>query len=142
MRESLKTAVEKSDAIIFTGSNNALKINKPSYNAQSHFTCEILPQKITAFSGLGNNAKFKNSLLQQGFSLENFFEFKDHHQYTSSEIEEIIKKSGNLPIVATQKDWVKLEESHKNTIHTLKIKYTLDKKLINSIIEAINLKKY
>ena len=142
MREFLKMAVEKSDAIIFTGNNNALKINKPSYNAQSHFTCEIPPQKITAFSGLGNNKKFKNSLLQQGFSVENFFEFKDHHQYSNAEIEDIIKKSGNLPIITTQKDWVKLDHSHKKIIHTLKIKYTLDKKLINFIIEVINLKKY
>lgn len=142
MREFLKMAVEKSDAIIFTGNNNELKINKPSYNAQPHFTCEIPPQKITAFSGLGNNAKFKNSLLQQGFSVKHFFEFKDHHQYSNAEIEDIIKKSGNLPIITTQKDWVKLDHSHKNVIHTLKIKYTLDKKLINSIIEVINLKKY
>ncbi len=142
MRESKKSAFEKSDAIIFTGNGKELKINKPSYNAQPHFNCEILPQEITAFSGLGNNKKFNNSLLQQGFSVKNFFEFKDHHQYTSNEIKEIIKKSGNLPIVTTQKDWVKLDHSHKNVIHTLKIKYTLDKKLISSIIEEINLKKY
>ena len=141
LREASKSAIVKSNAIIFTSESNELNTKKPSYKAKSHFTCEIPPQEITAFSGLGNNAKFKNSLLQQGFSVKNFFEFSDHHQYTSNEIEEIITKSENLPIITTQKDWVKLKNLHKKVIHTLKIKYTLDKKLINFIIEAIILKK-
>ena len=142
LREASKTAIGKSNAIIFTGNNSDLSIKKPSYHAKSHFNCEIPPQEITAFSGLGNNEKFKNSLISQGFVVRNFFEFNDHHPYTNAEIEDVIAKSGNLPIITTEKDWVKLEDSHKMRIITLKIQYTLSKTLINNIVDEINLKKY
>lgn len=141
LRELPQSAIAKSDAIIFTGKATFSTETKPCYTAKSEFFCKIPPQEISAFSGLGHNDKFKNSLISQGFSVKHFFEFKDHHQYTTAEIEEIIAKSGNLPIVTTEKDWVKLARVHKNKIHTLNIKYIMHDEIITKIVNAINLQK-
>ncbi len=155
LRESPRNAIKKANAVLFTGQNiishffsTKQLMGKPHYTIKQDFTTEILPQNeknIIAFSGLGNNSKFKASLERMGFTVKKFFEFPDHHQYTPREVEKIINQSnddGNeLPIITTEKDWVKLTDSHKNRIKTLKIEYILDTHITNQIIEEINLRK-
>ncbi len=141
MRETSSDAIAKSDIVVFTGNAVTKTGNTSSYFAKSRFETTLSPQEVVAFSGLGHNDKFKKSLTEQGFVVKKFFEFKDHHQYTSSEIEDIIKKSGNLPIITTEKDWVKLENSQKNQIHTLKLKYILHAEIIEIILRKINEEK-
>jgi tetraacyldisaccharide 4'-kinase len=63
--------------------------------------------KVVLISGLANNKGFREGIQTQ-FSLEKHFEFKDHHDYNSVEIEEILQKYPKSNFVCTEKDFVKI----------------------------------
>lgn len=68
----------------------------------------ISKSKAIVVSGLANNNYFSDSI-SKNFMVIKKYSFNDHHSYLKSEIEEILKKNPNLPIVTTQKDYVKIE---------------------------------
>jgi tetraacyldisaccharide 4'-kinase len=109
LRESIQSAIEKSHAIIWIGKKNInFKTNKPIVYA----TIEPAPvlikkgSSIVAFCGLGYPLKFKNTLIEMGYDVAHFYEFEDHHCYKNDDLHAIINHQ--LPIVTTEKDWVKL----------------------------------
>lgn len=67
-------------------------------------------KKIILVTGIANAKKFKDYLIERGFDIINHFEFSDHHNFTSNEIEAIenLSKAENADIITTEKDWVRL----------------------------------
>ena len=105
-----------------------------------HYHSSLEPQQVVAFSGIGNNTKFLQSLIEKGFDVIKFFEFPDHHFFSRKEIEEIVSyaKEFGVKIITTEKDYVRLSNEYKNKIHTLKMEVILDEKLINTIIQKMS----
>lgn len=87
-----------------------------------------LTQKpVHAFAGIANPIHFKSVLASQGLDVVNFIQFKDHYYYTQHDIDKIITGSGEMDIITTEKDLVKLQELDlPDNIHALRIEFSVD----------------
>jgi tetraacyldisaccharide 4'-kinase len=72
-------------------------------------------QPVAAFCGIGNPRAFRRTLENLGAALSDFRAFPDHHAYTRTDVDDLIRWANGLPpnalIATTQKDWVKLRIS-------------------------------
>jgi tetraacyldisaccharide 4'-kinase len=67
---------------------------------------------VAGFCGIGNPTAFRRTLESLGACAIDFRAFPDHHAYTRTDVEDLIRWASGLPadgmIATTQKDWVKL----------------------------------
>jgi tetraacyldisaccharide 4'-kinase len=67
---------------------------------------------VAAFCGIGNPNAFRGTLESFVTNVPYFRAFPDHHAYTRTDVEELIRWASGMPtdamIATTQKDWVKL----------------------------------
>ncbi len=89
----------------------AAQAAKPVYSAKTRI---IGPKKFSgnrylAFSGIGNPAKFFESLRSTGAEIVAKREFGDHHVFTQAELEELASHAAreNLQLITTEKDAVR-----------------------------------
>ncbi len=70
-----------------------------------------ISREIIVFSSIANPQKFAIDLEKSGFIVSKHFEFSDHHEVTQEEFSEILNYSKHfkLPIICTEKDFVKIE---------------------------------
>ncbi len=93
----------------------AKKVYDKPYFLKSLNQDESLPfDKSSCFviSSIAKPKKFRNDLTQQGVKILGYIDFKDHHQYTNSDLTSIkskIQRIGAKYLVTTEKDAVKLE---------------------------------
>jgi tetraacyldisaccharide 4'-kinase len=71
---------------------------------------ELRGKAVFAFSGLANNEQFFDSLREGGLTLGGTRGFADHHRYSAADLAAIRRDAGDLPIVTTAKDAVKLDD--------------------------------
>jgi tetraacyldisaccharide 4'-kinase len=67
--------------------------------------------RIFGFSGIANNAHFKRTLTDFGWTLAGFSGFDDHHDYSQAErvsIRDAARRSGTELMATTEKDYVRL----------------------------------
>lgn len=65
-------------------------------------------REVAAFCGIGNPSAFRCTLERLGAVVQSFRCFPDHHVYTRADVDELSGWAPGLPLVTTQKDWVKL----------------------------------
>lgn len=139
LRETINSALRKTDFIIST--NITPTIKHKVYSSTSVVESTLKPQKVVAFSGIGDNLKFVKSLQNQGFDVIKFFAFPDHHPYSEKNLAIITKyaQDHNLPIITTEKDYVKINYEMQALIHTLQLTVNIDKKLVADIRKKLAL---
>ena len=72
---------------------------------------EAREMQVFAFAGIANPDSFRQTLLQEGFSLAGFKDFKDHHGYTQQDVATLVAAAqarGARALITTEKDFVKL----------------------------------
>lgn len=111
MRES--EVMDKVDIVVLNGPlKQKLPIinSKPLFNAKITAKHNFASKKYFAFSGIGNNQKFFALLRSLGADVKRKRSFPDHHEYSSSDLDEIITeaKKSNLRMITTRKDFVKI----------------------------------
>ena len=127
LRENFIAGLKRAQAIIIIGEDKfslAKKINLPCFKGTiSTRSFEIANRNVFAFAGIGNPQKFYNSLKNCGLSIVETRDFPDHHFYTTTELEEIIKlaKSKNVEIFTTSKDFVKIPTELQSNFNVLEI---------------------
>jgi tetraacyldisaccharide 4'-kinase len=71
---------------------------------------------VAGFCGIGNPTAFRHTLESLGANVIDFRIFPDHHAYTRTDVDDLIRWADGLPkdgmIATTQKDWVKLRIPH------------------------------
>jgi len=80
-------------------------------------------QSVVAFAGIGRPEKFFRTLSDMGCKLAAAHAFADHHPYSASEIDVIVKEAdaaGAIP-VTTEKDAVRLPPAYRDRIQVLTI---------------------
>lgn len=143
LRESIATAVKKASCILHAHNAKQVEItqcNIPVFAFQKQFECKLPPQNIVAFSGLANNQGFLLSLQDFGFKVIKFFDFPDHHPYKEQEIQEIIDyalHNNTIPIVTTEKDFVKIPYYIQRNINIFMVKHILDANLLMDIKSSV-----
>ncbi|MDR3031150.1 MAG: tetraacyldisaccharide 4'-kinase [Holosporales bacterium] len=141
LRETADLGIKKSDAVLIIGEKNETLENKIKQVKQSISIFrakmkvvgkpKIENKKAIGFCGLGYPDKFRKTLLECGFEIEDFIAFSDHHLYTITEIQKLIKaaKNSKSALITTRKDYVKIPDVFKNEISVIDIKLALENDL-------------
>ncbi len=142
----------KIDYLIFTNqvNINSEKCNKikEKLGLKRYFTSKIeyqipdLQKKYIAFSGLGINQKFFESLEAVGVQVQRKVEFPDHYKYTDADLENMLKmltKYNADQLITTSKDFVKISAKYHKHLQILEIMHTLEQDLLESFVKKINL---
>ena len=102
---------------------------------------DALKGPAVCFCGLGDPASFENTLRNLGINLQQTWRYADHKHYTLKDIETLENLRGNLPLITTFKDYVKLPEGWRNHIqnnfYILEIEMSLDEEGIEDLKQVI-----
>lgn len=129
LRESIKSGVKKADAFVITNTKN-LKFEKrlhhfnlPIFSTKVKPSCldKFKNKKVIAFAGIGNPFKFYDMLRDNDIKVLKTQNFQDHHKYTDADFVKLIKLSNGLPILTTQKDFVKIPMEYRKYISMIDI---------------------
>lgn len=129
MREPICILKNRSDIVLVVGNNDY----KPKKMKQV-IKCELIEKtdlsvkNVVAVCGIGFPEKFFKTLKNLDKNIVKKFIFPDHHFYTLSEIESIIKIARflNAEIVTTEKDYIKIPKCFINKFNVVKIEVKLD----------------
>ena len=81
-------------------------------------------KKFTLVTGIANSSHLINYLNDSGYNF-NHISFKDHHDYSDSDIKNI---NSNDLIITTEKDYVKLYNKITSKLYYLPIEFEIDNK--------------
>ncbi len=140
LREYPAKAINSIDYIVYMANKLKEKFGIKNCFPTKRYRSSLEPQQVVAFSGIGNNTKFLQSLIEKGFDVIKFFEFPDHHFFSRKEMEEIVgyAKEFAVEIITTEKDYVRLSNEYKSKIHTLKMEVILDEELLKIILQKVS----
>lgn len=151
MREPIK-AGKRADAIVVNYKSGTLQKYK-IYQDKPHIHLKYIPSgyrknekiyrpneiegDVVAFAGIGDPESFRQTLISLGLNIKKFQRFPDHHWYKKKEIEELLKEK--LPVITTEKDYIRLPNDLKKKIFALVIEPKIEKgyDVINDLIELI-----
>ncbi len=94
---------------------------------------ELRGKTVFAFAGLANNEQFFASLREAGLTLAGTRGFRDHHRYTTAELDAIRRDARGLPIVTTGKDAVKLDDA---SIFVVDAEAIIDPEVLNAALQV------
>jgi tetraacyldisaccharide 4'-kinase len=131
LRQSPSSAMKLADIIIIVGDDkgNSLDAYKSKFKnklfLKAKVTCEKnqIDKNYFAFSGIGNNPGFINTLNTNNYNLTKIKSFPDHYYYTDTDIKNIKKYAtdNDLEIITTEKDWKRLSTKQRLGINFLRI---------------------
>ena len=139
LREPVKEGLKRANAIILVGED---KWGVRFYLERNGFSLPILTghfelddtvvslfknKNVFAFAGLGNPQKFYDSLKQVGIVVQQTADFPDHYYYTRFDIDALKAKAGDMAILTTEKDGVKLPKDTRQNIFVMPGKFIFDK---------------
>jgi tetraacyldisaccharide 4'-kinase len=103
---------------VFTSSIATLEVK--------NLTAETLPkQPVVALCGIANPWGFIQTLGSAGYQVAAQYFFQDHYHFNLSEITKIEQRHPSLPLVCTEKDWVKLSQMNLQQLYCAAIKVAL-----------------
>lgn len=82
-----------------------------------------------AFAGIAIPDKFKNTLLDLGYTIKEWHEFADHHPYSQSDIDSLKQTAAKhqaRQLITTEKDFVRLPPDFQKEVETLPVTITLN----------------
>lgn len=149
LREKLES-LKKYDAVFLNGNGENISKLKPlikRFNRrikifETFYKLKKLnkinkKENYLIFSGIGNPASFKKTLINNKFNIVKEIIFSDHHHYNLDDINNIkgLAKELNAKIMTTEKDYIKLNPKYSKGINFLEVELVLkkEKELINFI---------
>jgi tetraacyldisaccharide 4'-kinase len=146
LREPL-SALQRADIVIFTGAS-ASSGPASRYIRGPIFYCRPVPSGLTRgstlessvpsdtlagrevilASGIANPDRFRSTAEKLGWLVVDHYSFSDHHRFTDEELRAILDRVQGVPVVVTEKDWVKLPLWFKELerVFALRIEMVLD----------------
>ena len=116
MRQPLSVALERLDAVLVLGGavhpSLALLIDaveafsKPVFHGRVQATGHG-SGKVHGFCGIARPQKFQASLVAQGYEIDGFTSFADHHDFTEAEAATLL--AHDKPLITTEKDMARLQ---------------------------------
>jgi tetraacyldisaccharide 4'-kinase len=124
LRAPLPPQLARTDALIVVGKGNAAGQIAAEVAAQgkpvlsAHLkpdeaqVAQLRGKRVLAFAGIGDPARFFNTLRASGIDVAGQRAFADHHPYSQAEIESLIAeaKRDGLILVTTEKDLARLRD--------------------------------
>jgi tetraacyldisaccharide-1-P 4'-kinase/lauroyl/myristoyl acyltransferase len=93
-----RSALRDADAVV----PRKLRLNIPD---------ALRGKPLFAFAGLADNEQFFSSLRDSGLELAGTRGFRDHHRYTSADLERLRRDANGATLVTTEKDAVKINDA-------------------------------
>ncbi len=118
--------------------NPCLKVLQASHKPKNYFdfikretvALDILKGPAACFCALGDPESFEITLKNLGLNIKKNWRFADHKEYKISDIKKIADMRGNLPLITTFKDYVKLpagwQDYIKDNFYMLEIEMSLN----------------
>ncbi|WP_371372760.1 tetraacyldisaccharide 4'-kinase [Thalassotalea aquiviva] len=115
--------------------NKVININSGQQLSLEQFNALIKPiGKVNAIAGIGNPQRFFNTLLRLKLPLAQSLGFVDHHQFQSSDFDQL---DANIPLLMTEKDAVKCQGLVSDNAWYLPVDARFDQKQGEQLIELI-----
>ena len=133
LRQPFVSCKKNIDKIILTGNKSLKKkyrcFDYSVFNSYIEVNKNNTKNNYFAFSGIGNNLKFFQTLEDANFNIVKTKQFIDHHIYKEDEIVSLIKMASdkNLKLITTEKDFVKIPKKYHSKINCIKMKIEFDK---------------
>lgn len=133
LREPAGRGLARADAVILLGPENSRLeqqltrqrscLHLEASLAARNSAASLSGQKVLAFAGIGRPNKFYATLRELSAVVLETRDFPDHHAYTHSEVEDLLKRAAELKAVAitTEKDAVRLSSKHRSKVMTLPV---------------------
>ena len=133
LRERITPVLIKDYIFLIIGDDNT-KITSDYKN--NFFRADIYSEldgnnrSIVAFSGIGDNDNFFETLEKYRFKIIKKFSYPDHYNFNKTEIDNIIDiaSKNNNEIFTTSKDWVRLNDVQKKIIRQFPIELDIKNK--------------
>lgn len=132
--------INKDENKKFIGKVNSLQPN--FFMAKTEMESEISANvNYLAVCAISNPGKFKNLLNDQKFLVKGFVDFADHHNYTLTDVNNILLKAKELEvekIITTSKDYVKLSQFKVLKKHLIECPISLKIEDFDKLLDLIN----
>lgn len=134
LREPLDYGLARADAIIMLGPGGTpvqlTKFSGPvlwaSFVPDTAALEKIRGRRIAAFAGIGRPAKFFETLERAGAALALAQSFPDHHPFSDHDVAQIRLKAKDLPIITTEKDFVRMSPTQRTGIEPFPVRVAFD----------------
>jgi tetraacyldisaccharide 4'-kinase len=149
LRETVESGLKKADIVLIIGDKNdalmdrihRIRPNVPLSCAKMEVVgdVEFEDKKVIGFCGLGYPEKFRKTLDEIGFSVKDFIVFADHHPYTITESQKLIKaaKNAGARLVTTMKDYVKIPDIFKHEMNVINIKLRVEDGTLSNLLTEV-----
>ena len=133
LRELIKPALKRAQFLIIVGDDKT-RIKSMYKNIEiDTLTASIEPlyidknKKYLAFSGIGNNQSFFDTLINNNCTVLKTVEFPDHHFFSENELNNLKKTAldNHLSLITTEKDFVRIPKEQRKGIECLKVEINL-----------------
>jgi tetraacyldisaccharide 4'-kinase len=126
LREPPSVGLSRADLIVLMGEGisppEVVSSGKPVFRAQLASTSQPPPGTYVAFAGIGRPSRYFDFLRAlPGIVLSEELPFADHHAYSVGDLRylESLARERGAGLITTEKDWVRLPQSHRDRIvHT------------------------
>ena len=123
LRADIEVQLRNVDAIIAVdrGQNEYVFKDLTVFKNHPRFMAKIIPdrsaaeqirgKRIIVIAGIGNPAKFHETLKQCGAHIAKHYDFADHHPFSLSELQKIMEEAEkeSCPVYTTTKDYVRMK---------------------------------
>lgn len=139
LREPVDVGLKRADAIVLVGDDAwgvefylqrhqiDLPVLKGKFQMNEGLVRALRGQSVCAFAGIGAPEKFFGALRELGINVAKEMPFPDHYFYTQFDVDEIVRKAGDMPIVTTTKDAVKLTPGMRKKVIVMEGEFVFDK---------------
>jgi tetraacyldisaccharide 4'-kinase len=150
LRETVESGTNRASAALVINRTDTTKNIK--LGALKQFDATIALQdtgqqndkkEVIAFAGIARPEKFFNTLEENGYHLHAHYGFPDHVTYTHGQLQKLMSYANKegIPLITTEKDWVRLSKKWQSKISYLKIAIHLDdnfKKYITTQLDKMS----
>ena len=150
LREPVKEGLKRADGVILvgrdeTGATETIRTLAPEMPI---LTGQFVPnkdtikklqgQQVTAFAGIGRPSKFFDMLTGYGIPVARKTSFPDHYFYTRFDVEQLLSDAGNLPLLTTKKDFVKIPPDLRSRLTVIEGDFVFDDPTqVEALIEGV-----
>jgi tetraacyldisaccharide 4'-kinase len=123
LREPVAQGLSRADTVILMGDGSPGLANFSGTVLRAHLKVEgeaFAGKPVFAFAGIGRPEKFVASLEDSGAKVVASCFFDDHHPYTDDDISALKAVADEIPLVTTEKDFVRLSIQQREGIRLLK----------------------
>jgi len=129
LREPIQKGLKRAQAVIVIGKGNPFKLKfKAQYGAR--LVCEKPKtlEPVVAFAGIGYPEKFRHSLEHNNYVVREFIAFADHHPYTITDIQRLVKiaEHHESKLMTTAKDLLRVPPAYRDQVDILPVNLQFD----------------